>query len=603
MSNHHPKPDNRHLIGNRVLRTIRALAFHPLSIAVMVALIYLPSVSYPFVYDTNLYLLQSPFARTFPLLEMLRDIPGFVQRYTPLVTSPDYVVNFVLRPFCYLTFHLNYLVGGATPEGYRIVNIAIHLLTALLLYGFVRKLLTRSGTDLPRNSAKLIAFFCAELYAVNPLETEAVIYTVQRFTSLGGCLYLAALYAHLLAMEDTVPFRRTEWQVVSIISLILGMLTMEFVFTAPFMILLLNLIIRRDTVIPAIRNALPQLCCLPLIPLLLMLVTRGDKTPGASIDDMINIVNFKSLQPLDYLTIQIRAVSSYFRMVLLPWGQSFLHSYPRHTSLMDGEVLLSLAIITLFIVTACRLARRRDDTLAHLIAFFIFWFFVTISVTSSVIPLAEIFSERRVYLPSVGIICGMVLHLVRTGTQWKWHLPVSPRRLAMICGIIAVALYAGCAMHRTKVWQSRLTLWQNVVDRYPRNPVALNDLGNEYLNREAYDKAIPYLRKSLAITPSLKVYQNLGAAYLNGGRYRKAIITYQQGLNRYRNDYLLLAGAGAANCLAGEPAKALVYLERAISIDPERPLAQRYLRMATERLDATSSRTTNGDISSGGQSS
>ena len=554
----------------------------PLLIVISISIIYLQAFSYPFVYDTSFYLINSPFVRNFLFTDMLRDIPGFVRFYTPLVEYPDYVVNFVLRPFCYFTFHLNYLAGGFNPGGYRLVNITIHALTSLLLYAFLKRLLSRNALVVSDSQATGISLCCAMLFAVNPIETEAVTYTIQRFTSLATCLYVASIYGHLRAMASNRKTNCFIWQGVSVLALVLGMLTKEIVFTAPIMIVFLNLVILRKTVVKSLRSSLPQLCCLPIIPLLLVQLERGDQTPGVSVDDVINIVNFNQMQPFAYLVNQIRALLSYFRMVLLPFGQSFRHTYPLHTSLFDLEIVISLAVIGLFLVAAYRLARRRNDGIANLISYFIIWFFVTISVSSSIIPLPEVFAERRAYLPSVGLISGLVFHLAHIGQQHKLRI-LSLRTLATGCSLLII-FYATLAIIRVRVWSSKVSLWQNVLDRYPNDPIALNDLGNEYLKREEYASAITYLKRALKMGPSLTTYQNLGAAFINNNDFINARHIYEDALIYFPNDYLLLAGAGAAYFRAGEPKKALRYLDKAIEIDPFSEIAARLHRMATEKI-------------------
>jgi hypothetical protein len=234
------------------------------------------------------------------------------------------------------------LAGGFAPVGYQLVNIAIHILTTLLLYVFLKRLLSRDPLVVSSFQATGISLCCAMLFAVNPIETEAVTYTIQRFTSLAACLYIASIYGHLRAMDAKTTRICFTWQGVSVVALVLGMLTKEIVFTAPIMIVFLNLVILRKTIYKSLRSAFPQLCCLPIIPLLLVQLERGDQTPGVSADDVINIVNFNQMHPFAYLVNQIRALLSYFRLVLLPYGQSFRHTYPLHTSLFDIEILISI---------------------------------------------------------------------------------------------------------------------------------------------------------------------------------------------------------------------------------------------------------------------
>ena len=107
---------------------------------------------------------------------------------------------FGMRYVGYLTFGLNYAVHGLEVTGYHIVNLLIHLLNAGLLYGivlitfrtpFLRK---TSGED---GQGRWIALFAASLFAVHPVQTQAVTYIVQRFTSLATLFTLLSLFLYI----------------------------------------------------------------------------------------------------------------------------------------------------------------------------------------------------------------------------------------------------------------------------------------------------------------------------------------------------------------------------------------------------------------------
>ena len=107
-----------------------------------------------------------------------------------------------------------------------------------------------------------------------------------------------------------------------------------------------------------------------------------------------------------------------------------------------------------------------------MIAFGIFWFFLTLSVESSVIPIMDVIFEHRLYLPSVGAFIalatcwGMVAK--RLGAKRKEWLTAA----AALAGLSVLAL-AGATYARNEVWRSQERLWQDVVNKIvnaPRNP-------------------------------------------------------------------------------------------------------------------------------------
>ena len=134
---------------------------------------YLPALGAPFVFD---------------------DIPNLVlndrvqpARLAELPRSLDARGDSAARPVAMVTFAANYLVGGLDPFGYHVVNLAIHVLNALLVFGVVAGL-ARAPFSPPavQRHALEIAFASALLWAVHPVNTQAVTYIVQRMAALSG---------------------------------------------------------------------------------------------------------------------------------------------------------------------------------------------------------------------------------------------------------------------------------------------------------------------------------------------------------------------------------------------------------------------------------
>ncbi len=106
-----------------------------------------------------------------------------------LLPTTEYTAG---RAVAVFTFHLNYLAGGFDPRGYHIVNIAVHLLTALVLFGGVRRtLLCAAACRIRSNNTPLRwQLMSSLLFVTHPLTTEVVDYTQQRTESLMALMAL-----------------------------------------------------------------------------------------------------------------------------------------------------------------------------------------------------------------------------------------------------------------------------------------------------------------------------------------------------------------------------------------------------------------------------
>src|SRR4051812_31553939 len=139
------------------------------------------------------------------------------------------------RPLVNLSLALNYAAGGLDVRGYHVVNIAIHIGCALLLFGTVGRLLNSLRIRvLFGRQARDLAFAAALLWVVHPLNSEAVDYITQRTESLMALFYLVTVYASVRAVGD----RGLRWTSVAVPASALGMLCKESMVTAPIMIVL-----------------------------------------------------------------------------------------------------------------------------------------------------------------------------------------------------------------------------------------------------------------------------------------------------------------------------------------------------------------------------
>src|SRR5262245_52798093 len=178
----------------------------PIAAAAIVS--YSNSLSNPLVFDDRVAIVENAAIRSVGASLT----PG---RETPLAG----------RPMVALSFALNHRAGGLEVAGYRVTNIAIHACTALLLFGVVRRTLQIPAVrDRFGAGAEGIAPAIALLWAVHPLNSEAVDYATQRTESLMALMAMLTLYASIRALTGV---SRTRWQSAAVVSCALGMACKE----------------------------------------------------------------------------------------------------------------------------------------------------------------------------------------------------------------------------------------------------------------------------------------------------------------------------------------------------------------------------------------
>ena len=165
--------------------------------------------------------------------------------------------------------------------------------------------------------------------------------------------------------------------------------------------------------------------------------------------------------------------------------------------------------------------------------FGILWFFITLSVESSIIPLWMLICEYRMYLPSVGIIIcvvtGVFLMIERikdasdSSSAVSHYLPV----FLFVMSILAIGGLSVATHLRNEVWGDRIRLWEDTVKKSPGIEIAHTMLGNAYQERNMLDKAEEEFLTASRLRPNYDMaHNNLGLVYEKLNRPDKAIEQY-----------------------------------------------------------------------------
>jgi len=183
--------------------------------------VYANSLSGPFVFDDHPAIVANT----------------TIQQLWPptLVLQPPPRTPVAGRPLANLSFAANFAVGGLQVEGYHLLNVVIHVLAALALFGVLRRLLRRTLAAEPDARTDSVALVCALFWVVHPLNTDAVDYVTQRTESLMGLLYLLTLYASIRSWDAEHADR---WSVIAVVANICGICTKETMITAPIIVVL-----------------------------------------------------------------------------------------------------------------------------------------------------------------------------------------------------------------------------------------------------------------------------------------------------------------------------------------------------------------------------
>jgi tetratricopeptide (TPR) repeat protein len=562
-------------ILSRARLTLRPL-FPAALIATVCLIAYSNSFHVPFQFDDVHNILEKPF---------VRDIGYFFDHAGRHWFSGDY--GFRMRTVGYYTFALNYWLNGPDVIGYHIFNLFIHILNGLLLYRLVVlsfRTPALANTHL-KGSSKKIALFAALLFVAHPVQTEAVTYIVQRLASLATFFYLLSFVAYV-EWRLTRGLQRTgrssqltAWifYALSIVAAAVAMKTKEIAFTLPVMIAFYEFLFMEGNVRRRAVYLIPLLLTMVIIPIELV----NFKQPiGEVIGDMSKVTRVESAMPRsEYFATELRVIVTYVRLLFFPVNQNLDYNYQKFRSILEPQVLLSLLFLLSILclgIYFLRLSRKKPYDSAsvglfpsypvlRLAAFGIFWFFITLSVESSVIPIADVIFEHRVYLPSAGFFMTVVTaaFLIQERLRPAYRKIVIPV-LSVILICLTLLTYL-----RNNVWRSEVSLWEDVVRKSPMNARSYNGLGLAYQREEKLNKAVEAYLAGLRIYPAYALAHNgLGSVYFQQGKFREAIEQFDAAIALEPGNHVFINNRGLSYAALGDFKMAEVDYKQAIALQP-----------------------------------
>jgi tetratricopeptide (TPR) repeat protein len=426
----------------------------------------------------------------------------------PVLTSPSGWLGVwswrQTRPLTYLTFWLNYQTGGQDALGYHILNLLLHLGAVLLAYECLRRVLPERA-----------ALAAAALFAVHPLQAEAVNYVWGRSIVLAALLCFGALLcwitdrpwtavacfaAALLAKEECAAF-----------PLVLAMLPAR----------------------PRGRS--------PIAVMLGLAVAAGARviyaaavTPGAPAGFQAGI------SPWRYLLAQGPVILRYLRLLIVPYGftvDADIHVPAVWVGVLAWTGMAGLAVL---------LWRYRR----HTGAMWLLAGLILLIPSSSVFPVADLSADRRMYLPMLGFAAaaGWLLTRVRT---------------AALAAAVAVVL-TGVSVGRTQVWMTEERLWREAVRRAPEKVRPKIQLARAVPAAEALE-LLAGARRLAPYEPA--VAAETGKILLSEGQAAAALEEFGRALALDPRDARNFNNRGVALDALGQTEAARQDFERALRID------------------------------------
>lgn len=413
-----------------------------LLLSIVIFLAYFKTIHGAFQFDDTIWITNNPVIRS------LANLPAILMAQRGLTTA---------------TLALNYAMGGLNVAGYHLVNIAIHIINTILVYVLLCKTFSLTDFTLPR--ARLLSLSCAALFSLHPVQTQAVTYIVQRMETLSALFTLLALISFAWAARAASPVKKYILYAIIPMAYIAAFYSKEIALTLPVLIVLYDIYFINPGAPGKILEKWPLYALLFVLLMFFAITTVAPlggfsdvsqdtalatatvKTPEIAAKeyaDLPPLTSFPtagfgvpSTTPYQYFLTEANVLLYYYSLLILPMNQNIDYDFPLSKGLWEWpqpnkgtrltiplpppalSILIHLALAALAVFMFLRSLIQKNPT-GRYISFFIIWFFIILSPTSSFIPIIDPIFEHRLYLASVGyaVILTLVLEklLVRRKT-------------------------------------------------------------------------------------------------------------------------------------------------------------------------------------------
>jgi len=449
------------------------------------------------------------------------------------------------HPVTWISHMLDCQFFGLSPVGHHLTNVALHMVTAILLFLVL----------LQMTAALWRSAFVAAIFAIHPLRVESVAWVAERKDVLSGLFFVLTIAAY-------VRYARRPWSPARyglvVLLFALGLMSKPMLVTLPFVLLLLDYWPLNRVGRTGGRNFLgvPHRLLLEKLPVFVL--------AGASC--LVTFLAQKdAIQPFARISFSFRianafiSYAAYVRQLLWPSNLAVLYPFPAGSIAVPG-------IISLILLTGISLGvfvqRRRYP---YLLTGWL-WYLIMLGPVIGILQVGiQARADRYTYLSQIGLYLLLTWAVADLSVQWRYT-----RLIPVILALILLPTLAFTARLQASYWQDSESLWSHAIACTSNNAGAQTNLGQAYFEKGAIDKAIAHYRSALQIDPNqVLAHSALGLALLDAGKPDESIIYLRKALEINPNFADAHYNLGNTFLQTGRANEAIAQYYQTLKINPD----------------------------------
>jgi protein O-mannosyl-transferase len=401
------------------------------------------------------------------------------------------------HPVTILVLALEYHFFGLNATAYHAFNLLIHLLNVILVFYSIFLL---------SNKAR-VALVVALLFGIHPLHVESVAWAAELKDLLYTFFFLLSYIFYLKYLKTT----QKKSYFFSLVLFLVSLLAKAMAASLPVVLILTDYFKDRKITVKTITEKLPFLL---LAFIFGIVAVYAQKSTGAISD--VTVFHFHQR-----VVFACFGFITYIFKLLLPFNLSSFYPYPidpgANIPIIYYAYVLCFIGVATYVIYSLRFTKN--------IIFGMGFFTVTVFLVLQLLPVGSaVMADRYSYIPSIGIF-----YLAGEGVNFLWNKKIKTAPVIILS--VFTVLFSLQAHARCGVWENDMTLWNDVINKYKTVPIAYNNRGLIFKDRNRNEEALKDFNKAIELNPAYaSAYNNRGNIYISKNRYDEALKDYNKAI-------------------------------------------------------------------------